>query len=242
VEFRRILTKRRLIRWIALLSLAAGLLAVAAYFYVQRICLEPWQFFVQVEQLEKAGTDQNSAQTLGVVLTILGRDDEVRHFDFHPQVDYPRSTVAAEDLNLSVVPNAMPRSPTAAIPANSLASTRPTHNWDRPRAFDFKFSVVGYDYRFTTHEEREEYAATRLAELFANNAKTKLLVHAGYSHVLKDETGLAKRWLASLLWEKTGIEPFTILQKSRTDRRHSTRPSDVTRRRRPGCSLGPREG
>src|SRR3954467_2477641 len=62
--------------------------------------------------------------------------------------------------------------------------------------------------------KREEYAATKLAALFENNAETKLLVHAGFSHVLKYKTRLSERWLASLLWEKTGIEPFTIWQWS----------------------------
>jgi hypothetical protein len=33
--------------------------------------------------------------------------------------------------------------------------------------------------------------------------------------VLKVETDLGQRWLASLLWEKTGVEPFTIWQWSR---------------------------
>ena len=88
------------------------------------------------------------------------------------------------------------------------------------RAFDLKFTVVGYDYRFTTHEEREEFAAARLAELFQNGAETKLLVHAGYSHVIKHETKSGQRWLASLLWEKTGIEPFTIWQWSSASDAH----------------------
>jgi len=88
------------------------------------------------------------------------------------------------------------------------------------RAFDLKLAVVGYDFRFTTHEQREEFAAAKLAELFQYNAEMKLLVHAGYSHVLKHATASGQRWLASLLWEKTGIEPFTIWQWSSGSEAH----------------------
>jgi len=260
--------KRRPIRWIALLLLTAALLAAAVWFKVQRICPEPWQFLAQVEQFENSASDPQYVQTYGTMLAVLGRDDEVRQLDLHPQFDSPQSTVAAEDLNLSVVPW---RSGFAEIAATHrivmimeahhdskhrefIGATLPiakdagfTHygaeaisQYDPAlakrgypakhtgvytadpqfgnvlrRAFDLNLSVVGYDFRFTTHEEREEYAATRLAELFQNDATTKLLVHAGYSHVLKDETDLGQRWLASLLWEKTGVEPFTIWQWSR---------------------------
>ena len=35
-----------------------------------------------------------------------------------------------------------------------------------------------------------------------------------FAHVFKYETDIGQRWLAALLWEKTGIEPFTIWQWS----------------------------
>ena len=73
---------------------------------------------------------------------------------------------------------------------------------------------MGYDFRSTTHEAREEHAAAALAELLQKNAGARLLVHAGHAHVLKYETKLGERWLASRLWQKTGIEPFTIWQWS----------------------------
>src|SRR6185369_16056339 len=38
--------------------------------------------------------------------------------------------------------------------------------------------------------------------------------HAGHAHVLKFVTKHGERWLAARLWDKTGIEPFTIWQWS----------------------------
>jgi len=61
-------------------------------------------------------------------------------------------------------------------------------------ALKLKFNVLGYDFDFTSHEAREEFAATELAKLFQDS--------------------LGQRWLASILWEKTGVEPFTISQLS----------------------------
>lgn len=82
------------------------------------------------------------------------------------------------------------------------------------RALELDFTVLGYDFCFTTHDDREAFAATELATLFQQDAETKLLVHAGHSHVLKYETEYGGRWLAARLWDKTGIEPFTIWQWS----------------------------
>lgn len=83
------------------------------------------------------------------------------------------------------------------------------------KALDLKFKVVGYDFSlFKGHEVREEFAAGQLARLFEGDTRSKLVVHAGFNHVYKHETELGTRWLASMLWEKTGIEPFTIWQWS----------------------------
>ena len=82
------------------------------------------------------------------------------------------------------------------------------------RALGLDLTVLGYDFRSTTHEAREEHAAAALAELLQKDAGARLLVHAGHAHVLKYETKLGERWLASRLWQKTGIEPFTIWQWS----------------------------
>lgn len=91
------------------------------------------------------------------------------------------------------------------------------------RAMGLGFQTLGYDFRPFSHEAREQYAAGRLAELFENNASTKLIVHAGFAHVYKHETDIGQRWLASLLWEKSGIEPFTIWQWSAMHENHEYR-------------------
>jgi hypothetical protein len=82
------------------------------------------------------------------------------------------------------------------------------------RAIDLRFEVLGYDFRPFTHKGREEFAAATLANLLNGDPKAKLVVHAGHAHVFKRKTDLGQRWLASILWEKTGIEPFTIWQWS----------------------------
>ncbi len=84
------------------------------------------------------------------------------------------------------------------------------------RALDLRFTVIGYDFGRPSHEAREESAATELARLIRNQPPSKLLVHAGFAHVFKHPTDTGQRWLASLLWEKTGVEPFTIWQWSDT--------------------------
>jgi hypothetical protein len=82
------------------------------------------------------------------------------------------------------------------------------------RAIDLRFEVLGYDFRPFTREGREEFAATTLASLMSGDPNAKLVVHAGHAHVFKHKTDVGQRWLASILWEKTGIEPFTIWQWS----------------------------
>jgi hypothetical protein len=264
--------KRRRIRWIAFASLVAAVLAAAgAYHYFRRLHVEPWEFLAHVEQLERrrvdGSSDQMSVQMLGWNLAILGRDDEVRQMDFLPQFDRPPSAVAAEELELTVVPwrrgiddiaakhrivmimedhfcskhrefigATLPAFKTAGFSHyaaeaisrydaslaergypnkfTGLYTSDPRFGNVLRRALDLEFTVFGYDFRASTHEDREEFAAKGLAELFQNDGETKLLVHAGHSHVLKYETDDGRRWLASLLWEKTGIEPFTIWQWS----------------------------
>lgn len=82
------------------------------------------------------------------------------------------------------------------------------------RALALKFDVLGYDFRPFQHDSREEYAAAALGEIVQGDPQAKVLVHAGHAHVLKHTTALGERWLAARLWEKTGIEPFTIWQWS----------------------------
>jgi hypothetical protein len=82
------------------------------------------------------------------------------------------------------------------------------------RAISLDFEVVGYDFGTSSHEAREAYAADRLSGLFEIRPDSRMVIHAGFAHVFKNETDLGRRWLASLLWEKTGVEPFTIWQWS----------------------------
>lgn len=260
--------KRRRTRWIVFASLAAILLVVLGgwpRFSTQR--LGPWQFLVQVEQVEQSGVDQTSVQPLGWSLAILGRDDEVRQLDFHPQFELPPSTVDAEQLELTVVPwkegiadiaanhrivmimedhfsskhrefvgatlsafkdagfthyavEAIGRFDTSLAQRGYPTSRTGFYTSDPQfgnalrRALELNLTTLGYDFRASTPAGREEFAATELARLFRNDTETKLLVHAGHAHVLKHETEYGEHWLASRLWDKTGIEPFTIWQWS----------------------------
>lgn len=88
------------------------------------------------------------------------------------------------------------------------------------RAHALNFEVLGYDFGKSTHAAREEYAAEQLAKLLKNDSTVKLLVHAGHAHVFKHNQSSGDRWLAARLWEKTGVEPFTIYQWSRLHDSH----------------------
>ena len=63
-----------------------------------------WQILQSVVQIENEGVDDHDLQPLGWNLAILGRDDEIRHLDFHPQFDLPPLDVDAHKLELNVVP------------------------------------------------------------------------------------------------------------------------------------------
>jgi len=260
--------KYRRLRWIAIGSL--GLLLLAAgigWHFLSKLFLGPPQYLASVVQMEKAGVDEVSVQQLATFLAFLGRDDEVRRMDVHPQFQPAPSSVEVGSLELSVVPwrdgirqiavqhqvvmimedhlvskhrewiggtlpafkdagfthyaaETIHESGAALKKRGYPASQTGTYTADPQfgnvlrRALDLKFEILGYDYDFTTHERREEFAATELARLFQIAAKTKLIVHAGHAHVLKYKTEIGQRWLASLFWDKTGIEPFTIWQWS----------------------------
>lgn len=77
-------------------------------------------------------------------------------------------------------------------------------------ALELRFEVLGYDVHPFTHEGREEFAATTLTNVLNRDPHGKLVVHAGHAHVFKHKMDLGQRRLASIPWEKTGIEPFTI--------------------------------
>lgn len=92
-----------------------------------------------------------------------------------------------------------------------------------------RFQLIAYE---QTAEQRLSDTATRIERINARenaqsdnlissvleaNPKTKILVHVGHSHVAEtpiprrnQESGI--KWMAALLKEKTGINPFTLTQ------------------------------
>lgn len=76
------------------------------------------------------------------------------------------------------------------------------------------YEVDGYDLAHPDFNRREEYEAATLAARFASRPDSKLVVHAGHAHIFKHEVRNVGRWMAARLWEKTGVEPFTIWQLS----------------------------
>jgi hypothetical protein len=220
-----------------------------------------------VIQIEREGVDKHNVQPLGWDLAILGRDDEVRRMDFHPQFELPPLDVDTQKLKLNVVAwrdglkqianehrivmimedhfvskhremigatlpmlrdagfthyaaEAIGES-AGALKSRGYPIVKSGYYVSDPqfgnvirRALDLRFEVLGYDFRPFTHEVREEYGATTLANLFNGNPHVKLVVHAGHAHVFKHATDMGQRWLASILWQKTGIEPFTLWQWS----------------------------
>ncbi len=259
---------RRRIRWGAIVLSILLLVAAAVIWRVwSGRHVAQWQMLHHVIQIEEKGLDNRDIQLLGWHLAILGRDDEVRRLDFHPQFDLPPLDVDAQQLKLDVVPwrdaieqiasehrivmimedhfvskhremigALLPKFRDArfthyaaeaigesAEPLNSRGypivgtgyyTSDPQFGNAIRRAIDLRFEVLGYDFRPFTHEGREEFAATTLANVLNRDPQAKLVVHAGHAHVFKHKTDLGQRWLASILWEKTGIEPFTIWQWS----------------------------
>lgn len=220
-----------------------------------------------VVRIEAEQTGDRDLQLLGWNLAFLGRDDELRRMDFHPEFDLPPLEVDARRLELNAIPwrdaiaqigsqhrivmimedhfvskhremirallptlrkagythyaaEAIGESGTALVDrgypsiGTGYYTSDPQFGNLIRRAVELKFKVLGYDFRPLTHEIREEYAATTLADVLTQSQNSKLLVHAGHSHVLKRETDLGQRWLAARLWDQTGIEPFTIWQWS----------------------------
>jgi hypothetical protein len=86
------------------------------------------------------------------------------------------------------------------------------------------FEVGGYDLSESDYDRREEHQAATLAARFASRPDTRMVVHAGHGHIFKHEVRHVGRYMASRLWEKTGVEPFTIWQLS------NKLPNDVYRR------------
>jgi hypothetical protein len=79
-------------------------------------------------------------------------------------------------------------------------------------AIGLGFELHAYESHGTDFNEREYQQAANLAKLFSANPKLKLVVHAGYGHVLKTPRATGEKSMASHLWEMTGIEPYCIWQ------------------------------
>jgi hypothetical protein len=76
------------------------------------------------------------------------------------------------------------------------------------------FEVGGYDVSDPVFDRREEHQAAALAAAFASRPDARMVVHAGHGHVFKHEMRHVGRYMAARLWEKTGVEPFTVWQIS----------------------------
>jgi hypothetical protein len=76
------------------------------------------------------------------------------------------------------------------------------------------FEIGGYDRADRDFDRREEYQAAALAARFTARPGIRMVVHAGHGHVFKHEVRNVGRYMAARLWEKTGVEPFTIWQLS----------------------------
>jgi hypothetical protein len=60
-------------------------------------------------------------------------------------------------------------------------------------------------------KERELSQATYIAKILEKDPTAKILVHCGWYHLLEAENN-GKKWMASYLKEKTGVDPLTIYQ------------------------------
>jgi len=79
-------------------------------------------------------------------------------------------------------------------------------------AIGLGYELHAYESYGTNFGQREHDQAANLARLFSANPNLKLVVHAGYGHVLKKSRGTGEKSMAAYLWEMTGIEPYCIWQ------------------------------
>lgn len=269
-------TRRRIRRFALVAFILFALTAGLGWHFWSSRNFTPPQMLQHVVEIENTGIDENNAQTLGWMLAMLGRDDEVRELDFFPQFELPPLEMDEHELHLSPVPwrDALKQIAAehrivmimedhsvskhremigATLPtfrdagfthfaveavgesAKALAfrgypagvtgvyTADPQFGNALRQAMELKFKVLGYDFGPSNHDGREEFAANKLAKVVNKDPHAKLLVHAGGGHVLKYETKHHGTWLAAILWEKTGIEPFTIWQWSAAHDSHEYR-------------------
>jgi hypothetical protein len=92
-------------------------------------------------------------------------------------------------------------------------------------AMKFGFSAIRYESRKqcegcsvedSVDSREEQQAANLVEEIFAKDKQAKALIVVGFAHAYKYQLqGSPKsRWMAARLWEKTGIEPYTVEQLS----------------------------
>lgn len=79
-------------------------------------------------------------------------------------------------------------------------------------AIKLDFEIHAYEAHGRNYDLREHGQAANLARLFRADPKLKLVVHAGYGHVLKTPQETGVKLMARHLWEMTGIEPYCIWQ------------------------------
>lgn len=79
-------------------------------------------------------------------------------------------------------------------------------------AINLGFEIHAYESQGTNFSQREHDQAENLARFFTKNPDLKLVVHAGYGHVLKKSPNTGEKSMAAYLWEMTGIEPYCIWQ------------------------------
>ena len=81
------------------------------------------------------------------------------------------------------------------------------------RAIELNYTIHEYEAVLATEmSQREEQQAQTLANIIAANPDGKIVIHAGFSHVFKQPVPNSGKWMAARLWEKTGIEPYSIYQ------------------------------
>jgi hypothetical protein len=98
------------------------------------------------------------------------------------------------------------------------------------------FKIVRYEAQMNCQDctgedsidQREEGQANNLiSEIFSKDKKAKVVIWVGYAHAYKRQLGASpkSRWMAARLWQKTGIEPFSIEQLSEQFESNATQPA-----------------
>jgi hypothetical protein len=86
-------------------------------------------------------------------------------------------------------------------------------------ALKLGYKVVPYEWhgQYTPDNRERGQAANLVEQIFKDNPKARLVVHAGYSHINEKGTLAGAKTMAQRLKEMTGIDPFTIDQTMMTE-------------------------